>query len=111
MNYLNAENIAKSYGERMLFQNISFSIHKDDKIAFVAKNGSGKTNILNIISGQLAPDEGQVVLRKGIKLAVLDQEPILDPKLSIEESILSADLPIHSVIRAYEKALEKPADI
>ncbi|MDA8847790.1 ATP-binding cassette domain-containing protein, partial [Flavobacteriaceae bacterium] len=48
MNYLNVENISKSYGELSLFENLSFSIHKDQKIAFVAKNGTGKTTILNI---------------------------------------------------------------
>ncbi|WP_417558471.1 ATP-binding cassette domain-containing protein, partial [Mesoflavibacter zeaxanthinifaciens] len=65
MNYLNVENISKSYGELVLFQDLSFSIHKDQKIAFVAKNGSGKTSILNILSGKDTPDDGQVVVRKG----------------------------------------------
>ena len=51
VNYLTVESISKSYGELELFSNLSFSIHKDDKIAFVAKNGSGKTSILNILSG------------------------------------------------------------
>ncbi|WP_115461751.1 ABC-F family ATP-binding cassette domain-containing protein [Winogradskyella aurantiaca] len=110
MNYLNAENIAKSYGERNLFENLSFSIHKDDKIAFVAKNGAGKTNILNILSGQMQPDAGQVVMRKGIRLAFLDQEPKLGANLSIEEAILAADLPILKVIQTYEKALESSED-
>ncbi len=110
LNYLNAENIAKSYGERNLFENLSFSIHKDDKIAFVAKNGAGKTNILNILSGQMQPDAGQVVMRKGIRLAFLDQEPKLGANLSIEEAILAADLPILKVIQTYEKALESSED-
>jgi len=110
LNYLNAEQIAKSYGERTLFQDVSFSIHKGDKMAFVAKNGAGKTNILNILSGQLAPDAGQVVLRKGLTLAVLEQEPELNPNLSIEESILAAELPILKVIAAYEAALQQPDD-
>jgi len=51
MNYLTVENITKTYGERVLFQDLSFGINKDQKIAFVAKNGSGKTSILNIIAG------------------------------------------------------------
>ena len=53
MNYLSVENISKSYGERILFEDISFGINKDQKVAFVAKNGSGKTSILNIIAGSL----------------------------------------------------------
>ncbi|MBT8245972.1 MAG: ABC-F family ATP-binding cassette domain-containing protein [Winogradskyella sp.] len=110
MNYLNVESISKSYGELQLFSDISFSIHKDQKIAFVAKNGSGKTSILNILSGKDSPDSGQVVIRKGLRLAFLDQEPNLDPKLTIEETIFASDLPILKIIEAYEKALQNPED-
>lgn len=110
MNYLNVENISKSYGELILFKDLSFSIHKDQKIAFVAKNGSGKTSILNILSGKDAPDEGQIVVRNGLRLAFLDQEPDLDPKLSIEEVIFASDIPVLKVIEAYESALKNPDD-
>ena len=84
MNYLSVENISKSFGERTLFENISFGINKDQKIAFVAKNGTGKTSILKIITGEDMPDTGQVVIRKEIKMAFLSQEPKLDPELTIE---------------------------
>lgn len=110
MNYLNVENISKSYGELELFKDISFSIHKDQKIAFVAKNGSGKSSILNILSGKDSPDSGKVVVRKGLRLAFLDQEPNLDTKLSIEETIFASDLPILKIIETYEKALQNPED-
>ena len=110
MNYLNAEHISKSYGERVLFKNLSFSIHKDQKIAFVAKNGSGKTSILNILSGKDTPDEGQIVVRKGVRLAFLDQDPNLDTKLSIEETIFASDIPILKIIQAYENALKNSED-
>ena len=110
MNYLNVEGISKSYGELELFSNISFSIHKDQKIAFVAKNGSGKTSILNILSGKDVPDSGQIVVRKGLRLAFLDQEPDLNPKLSIEEHIFTSDLPILKIIETYESALQNPED-
>ena len=110
MNYLNVENISKSYGELVLFQDLSFSIHKDQKIAFVAKNGSGKTSILNILSGKDTPDQGQVVVRKGLRLAFLDQEPDLDAALTVEETIFASDIPILKVIEAYEKALKNPED-
>ncbi|MBC3846960.1 ABC-F family ATP-binding cassette domain-containing protein [Winogradskyella echinorum] len=110
MNYLNVENISKSYGELVLFKDLSFSIHKDQKIAFVAKNGSGKTSILNILSGKDAPDDGQIVIRKGLRLAFLDQEPNLDAKLTIEETIFDSDIPILKTIEAYENALKNPED-
>jgi ATP-binding cassette subfamily F protein uup len=110
VNYLNVENISKSFGELVLFENLSFSIHKDQKIAFVAKNGSGKTSILNILAGKDTPDSGQIAIRKGMRMAFLDQEPNLDPNLTVEESIFASDLPILKVIENYEKALENPED-
>uniref|UniRef100_UPI00404A01F4 ABC-F family ATP-binding cassette domain-containing protein n=1 Tax=Gelidibacter sp. TaxID=2018083 RepID=UPI00404A01F4 len=105
MNYLTVEQISKSYGELTLFENLSFSIHKDDKIAFVAKNGSGKTSILNILSGADTPDNGQVIFRNGLRLSFLSQAPDFDEALSVEETIFSSDLPILKVIESYEKAL------
>ena len=110
MNYLSVENIAKSYGEKVLFEDISFGINKDQKIAFVAKNGSGKTSILNIIAGKDTPDEGQVISRKGINIAYLAQDDDLNPDLTIEETIFSTESTILPVIQQYEKALQNPDD-
>ncbi len=110
MNYLTVENISKSYGELVLFENLSFSIHKDQKIAFVAKNGSGKTSILNIISGLESQDSGSVIYRKDITTAFLAQEPKFNEELSIEETIFSSDNTILQIISAYEKALLNPND-
>ncbi|QSB28296.1 ABC-F family ATP-binding cassette domain-containing protein [Flavobacterium sp. CLA17] len=110
MNYLSVENISKSFGERTLFDNISFGINKDQKIAFIAKNGSGKTTIMSIINGLDEPDTGQVVLRKGIRMAFLSQDNKLQEELTIEESIFASDNETLKVIEAYEKALENPDD-
>lgn len=110
MNYLSVENISKSYGERVLFEDLSFGINKDQKIAFVAKNGTGKTSILKIITGEDTPDSGQVIMRKEIKMAFLSQEPKLNPELTIEESIFASDNMVLKVIEQYEKALENPED-
>lgn len=110
MNYLSVENISKSFGERTLFENISFGINKDQKIAFIAKNGSGKTTIMSIINGLEESDTGQVVLRKGIRMAFLSQNNNLQDELTIEESIFASDNEILKVIEAYEKALENPED-
>ena len=108
MNYLTVENISKSYGERVLFNDISFGINKDQKIAFVAKNGSGKTSILNIIAGLDTSDSGQVVSRKGISIAYLAQNMDLDPALTIEETIFATDNTVLNVVKQYEAALENP---
>lgn len=110
MNYLTVENISKSYGERTLFQELSFGINKDQKIAFVAKNGSGKTSILNIVAGEDDPDEGQVVKRKSITIGYLSQKDNLNPELTIEESIFATENKVLSIIHEYEKALKNPDD-
>ena len=101
MNYLSVENISKSYGERILFTDISFGINQGQKIGFVAKNGTGKTSLLNILSGADVPDTGEVVYRKNLKVSFLSQEPNLDSKLTIEETILASDNPILHTISKY----------
>ncbi|SEL34871.1 ATP-binding cassette, subfamily F, uup [Aquimarina amphilecti] len=110
MNYVSVENIAKSFGERILFQNISFGINEGQKIGFVAKNGTGKTSLLNIVAGDEDPDNGQVVYRKNLKVAFLPQEPNLDPNLTIEQTIFAAENETLRVINTYEKALQNPDD-
>jgi len=108
MNLLTVENISKSYGELVLFSDISFGINKDQKIALIAKNGSGKTSILNIMSGKDTSETGQVTTRKGIKISFLEQEPDLNPNLTVEQTIFTTDNEILKVIAAYEKAVENP---
>ncbi|MBU3025135.1 ABC-F family ATP-binding cassette domain-containing protein [Zobellia galactanivorans] len=110
MNLLTVENISKSYGERVLFNNLSFGINKGQKIALIAKNGTGKTSILNIMSGLDSPDSGQVNYRKGIRVSFLDQEPNLDGNLTVEQTIFASENEILRVIHAYEKALKNPED-
>tara|TARA_R110002049_G_scaffold3795_5_gene27673 strand:+ start:151644 stop:153506 length:1863 start_codon:yes stop_codon:yes gene_type:complete len=110
LNYLTVENISKSYGELTLFEDISFSVHKDQKIAFVAKNGTGKTSILNILSGDDTADSGNVIYRKDVKVSFLSQDPKFDGNLTVEETIFASDNPILKVISNYEKALLNPED-
>ena len=110
MNYLSVENISKSYGEVTLFENISFSIHKGQKIAFIAKNGTGKTSILKIISAEDSSDSGEITYRKNIIISFLSQDPKLDDNLTIEESIFKSNNPILKVIENYEKAILNSED-
>ncbi|MFC5046649.1 ABC-F family ATP-binding cassette domain-containing protein [Aquimarina hainanensis] len=110
MNYVSVENIAKAFGERVLFENISFGINEGQKIGFVAKNGTGKTSLLNIVAAGELPDKGQVVYRKNLKVAFLSQEPDLNPELTIEQTIFAADNDILKVINNYENALKNPDD-
>jgi len=93
-----------------LFTNLSFGINEGQKVGFVAKNGTGKTTLLNILAGTETPDDGRVVYRKGITSAFLAQDPDLDPNLTVEQTIFASDNEILKVIERYEKALENPED-
>jgi len=110
MNYLSVENISKSFGEVELFSDISFGINKDQKIAFIAKNGAGKTSILNILAGVASSDTGQVISRKGLKIEYLSQEEDLDHDLTVEQTIFNSDNDTLKVIEEYENALKNPSD-
>tara|TARA_R110001583_G_scaffold35585_3_gene118244 strand:- start:51185 stop:53044 length:1860 start_codon:yes stop_codon:yes gene_type:complete len=110
MNYLSVENISKAFGEVELFNNISFGINKDQKIAFIAKNGAGKTSILNIIAGVASSDTGQVISRKGLKIEYLSQEEDLDYDLTVEQTIFNSDNDTLKIIEEYENALKNPSD-
>jgi ATP-binding cassette subfamily F protein uup len=110
MNYLSVENISKSFGERTLFANLSFGINKDRRIAFNTNNGSAYSQIMKMINGDDEPDTGQIIIRKGIKMAFLSQNNMLQEELTIEESVFASDNEILHVIERYEKALENPED-
>ena len=110
LNYLNVENISKSYGEVTLFKGITFSIHKGQKIAFIAKNGTGKTSILKIISGEDSSDSGNITYRKNIAVSFLSQDPKFDDSLTIEQSVFNSENPILKVIANYEKAILNSED-
>jgi len=110
VNYLSIENISKSYGDRLLFENISFGIHKGEKIAFIAKNGTGKTTILNILIGKDSPDSGQIISRKGLHIDYLAQTDNLNQEETIEEAIFSSENKTLKIIHQYENALKNPSD-
>ncbi len=106
MNLISAKDLSKHYGEKILFEQISFGLHKGDKIALIAENGTGKSSLLKILSGKDVPDEGTVVLRDGLRIAFLEQDPELDESLTINELIKKGNSGILSIIREYEQALE-----
>ncbi|UCE93698.1 MAG: ABC-F family ATP-binding cassette domain-containing protein [Flavobacteriaceae bacterium] len=108
MNYLSVEQISKSFGDRILFEDLSFGINKDQKIGFVAKNGTGKTTLLKIIAGEDSPDAGQIILRNDLKVGYLSQKEDLNEQLSIEESIFNSDNTVLKIIQQYENALKNP---
>ncbi|MEG2178142.1 MAG: ABC-F family ATP-binding cassette domain-containing protein [Bacteroidales bacterium] len=105
MNYLSVENLSKSYGEKRLFQNLNFGIEKGQKVALIAKNGTGKTTLLNIITQKDIADEGRVVFRKDLRVSYLPQNPIFNPEQSIIEVLFDTENAAVSATREYEHAL------
>ena len=105
--YLQVENISKSYGDRVLFENISFNINEGDKIALVAPNGTGKSSLLKILAGVEHSDRGgEVKFMKDIRVAFLDQDMTFDPKRTIFDEVYSRMGDIAPEIREYEAAVE-----
>ncbi len=110
MNYLSAENLSRSYGERILFQDITFGIDKGQKMALVAKNGTGKTSMLRILAGLEPSETGEVVTRNGVSIGYLQQEPELNPNHSVMDAIYDPTNEIMSVVREYEEAMLDEGD-
>jgi len=94
----------------MLFEGLSFGINKDQKIGFVAKNGTGKTTLLKIIAGDETPDQGNIIIRKDIKVAHLSQKEELNEELTVEQCIFDSDNSTLKIIEQYERALKHPDD-
>ncbi|GAB1356064.1 ABC-F family ATP-binding cassette domain-containing protein [Cloacibacterium normanense] len=105
MNYVSAENLTKSYGIKTLFKNISFHINEGDKIAIVAKNGTGKSTLLKILLGKEIADSGEVVINKDVQVVLFDQEIEFDPQLSVEEFMMTLDSKPIQALKNYHKSL------
>ena len=89
--YLQIENISKSYGPKILFENIGFNINEGDKIALIAPNGTGKTSLLRILAGKDKSDSGgKITFLKNIRIAFLEQEYDFDPEKGILDQIMSS---------------------
>ncbi len=108
MNYLSAEALSKSYHDKWLFQDLFLGISQGEKFALVGENGAGKTTILKILTGQIAPDTGVVSVRDGIRLGYLTQQPNVDGRLSVKEIIFDSKNKIATVVKEYEDCLHDP---
>ncbi len=104
--YLLVENVSKAFGEKVLFDGITFGISKDQKVALVAKNGIGKTTLLNIIAGKDSPDTGQIVTRNDITLGYLSQDHEFEPDETVMQVVFNSPNPTLQAIREYEEILE-----
>lgn len=104
--YLQAEQISKRFGDYMLFEDISFTIFKDHKIALIAPNGAGKTTIMNLLAGNDSPDSGIITKTNDIRIGFLKQNPELNPQLTVLEQALLSENPALNTIREFENALK-----
>ena len=105
ISYLQIEDITKSFGDLELFENISFQIAKDEKIALVARNGAGKTTLFNILCGKDTPDKGTVTFHKDITIGFLEQDPIFDKDKTVLEQVFYSSGEMMHVIGEYENSL------
>lgn len=110
MTYLSVEQLSKSFGIKPLFHGLTFGLSRGDKTALVAPNGTGKSTLLRVLAGSETPDEGKVMIRNGIRVGFLEQEPRLDDHLTIRESISRNRSGIVDIIRRYEKAVKAQAE-
>jgi ATP-binding cassette subfamily F protein uup len=106
MNFLSVEQLTKSYGERLLFSDLTFGIEQGQKAAIVAKNGAGKSTLLRCLLGLEPSDSGIVTFRKELRIAFMEQTEDLNPELSIIDAVLDHDLPEIKLVKAYTDAME-----
>ncbi|MGH2552646.1 MAG: ABC-F family ATP-binding cassette domain-containing protein, partial [Chitinophagaceae bacterium] len=107
MHYVSAGGLTKSYGIQPLFQNISFNIEEGDKIALVARNGTGKSTLLKILAGKETPDEGKLWIHKEVDVVLFEQEPSFIENKSVLNNIFFHDHPVINAIKEYEAVSEE----
>lgn len=110
MQYLNVKNVAKRYGEKLLFEDVSFIINEGEKVALVAANGTGKSSLIRAMANIEPADAGEIKFANNVNVAFLMQEPDIDTNISILENVLFAQNDTTKAILAYEKALLYPND-
>lgn len=106
---LQVENLTKSFGDLVLFDNLSFGIGEGDRVGIIAKNGTGKTTLLNILTGHEDYDSGTITFRRDLKVAYLEQSPKFPTGSTVLEACFLSDSPVVRAIAAYEQALQQSA--
>lgn len=110
MQTMRAEGLTSTYGEKTLFKDVNFIINENDRIGLIGVNGSGKTSLLNVISGETSPEKGTITKPNDYTIGYLKQQPELDEGKTIMEAIFEGQQPVFKTIRAYEDALKKFSD-
>src|SRR6185436_9785995 len=108
MNYLSAELISKSFHDKWLFKDISIGISQGEKFALVGNNGVGKSTLLKILTGELTSDSGTVVVRDGIRVGYLTQQPEMPGNIPVKDILFDASNKVAAVVKEYEDCLHHP---
>ena len=87
--YLDIQHLTKSIGDLVLFEDISFSVAEGQHVGLIARNGAGKSTLLSIISGKDSADDGQIVFMKGLRIGLLEQQPVFDPQQTVIQAVTS----------------------
>ena len=103
--YLQIEDLTKSYGDRILFDSITFGVNEGDKIGIIAKNGTGKSTLLNIISGKEVADSGDITFRSDLRVSILEQMPDFKEGTSVLDCCIHDNSKIANIISQYETAI------
>ncbi|SDW68426.1 ABC-F family ATP-binding cassette domain-containing protein [Paenibacillus sp. CF384] len=106
MHVLTVDHISKTYGEKILFQDVSFGVETGDKIGIIGVNGTGKSTFLQVVAGIEPPDSGSILVAGGVTVRMLSQDPQFDPEQTVLEHVLGGDSPQMVAVRAYEEALQ-----
>ncbi|HPF51419.1 MAG TPA: ABC-F family ATP-binding cassette domain-containing protein [Draconibacterium sp.] len=105
--YIQAENLSKRWGELLLFENISFTIFEGQKVALIAKNGTGKSTLLDLLAGKDSPDNGLITITNDVKTGYFEQIPNLNPNNTVIEEIFETDNEQLRTIKAFELAVSR----
>ena len=105
VSFLQIDKLTKSFGDLVLYKDLTFGIFEGQRVGLIAKNGAGKTTLLNIISGKEGYDSGNIVFRNGVKVGYLEQDPVFEPGLTVLQACLNTDSEVVNTIRQYEEAL------
>ncbi|BBH22716.1 multidrug ABC transporter ATP-binding protein [Paenibacillus baekrokdamisoli] len=106
MHVLTVDHISKSYGEKVLFEDVSFGVEMGDKIGIIGVNGTGKSTFLNVVAGIEPPDSGSILVVGGVTVQMLSQNPQFDPEMTVLEHVLSGESAHMRAVRAYAEALK-----
>ncbi|MDD6005794.1 MAG: ABC-F family ATP-binding cassette domain-containing protein [Bacteroidales bacterium] len=108
---LQVENLTKSFGDRILFANLSFGVSEGEKIGIIAKNGSGKSTLMSVLTGHEQYDSGKITFRNDLRIGYLEQVPVFNPESSVIDACLDNNDEVSAILKEYERAAMAGTDI